>query len=183
MTHSRLFAALAIALSAATASAQSAATMHKALTAEAQRLRTWTADALLINAVKAQNVRKTALADIQKIDTDWKSGKRLGAVTTGACADHLRKLAAEQPYYVEVFITDNQGALVCSNAITSDYWQGDEDKWTRAFAAGKGAVFIDRPRFDESAKANLGGISLPIMDGPAAIGVLTVGVFTDKLPK
>ncbi len=104
-------------------------------------------------------------------------------MTTGACADHLRKLAAEQPYYVEVFITDNQGALVCSNAITSDYWQGDEDKWTRAFASGKGAVFIDRPRFDESAKANLGGISLPIMDGPAAIGVLTVGVFTDKLPK
>ncbi len=50
MTHSRLFAALAIALFAATASAQSAATMHKALTAEAQRLRTWTADALLNTA-------------------------------------------------------------------------------------------------------------------------------------
>jgi hypothetical protein len=179
----RLLAAAVITLSAAAASAQSAATMHKALTAEAQRLRAWTSNALLINAVKAQNGRKTALAEIQRIDAEWRSGKIRGGVTTGECADHLRRLASEQPYYVELFVSDNQGALVCSNAVTSDYWQGDEDKWTRAFAAGKGAVFIDRPRFDESAKSNLGAISLPIMDGSTAIGVLTVGVFTDKLPK
>lgn len=183
MTRLRLLAAVAITLSAATASAQSAASTHKALTAEAQRLRTWTSDPLLITAVKTQNGRKTALAEIQRIDAEWRSGKLRGGVTTGECADHLRRLATEQPYYVEVFVSDNQGALVCSNVVTSDYWQGDEDKWTRAFAAGKGAVFIDRPRFDESAKTNLGGISLPIMDGSNAIGVLTVGVFTDKLPK
>lgn len=38
-----------------------------------------------------------------------------------------------------------EGALVCANAKTSDYWQGDKAKWQRAFAEGKGSVFIDRP--------------------------------------
>jgi hypothetical protein len=163
--------------------AQSATLMHKMLTAESDRLRAWATDGVLISAVKAQNARKVALTEIQKIDEAWKAGSIRKEVTTGACAERLHQLAKQQPYYVELFVSDNQGALVCANAVTSDYWQGDEPKWARAFDKGKGAVFIDRPRYDESAKATLAAISLPMMDGQNAIGVITVNVITEKLPQ
>ena len=76
---------------------------------------------------------------------------------------------------------DNQGAIVCATAKTTDYWQGDEAKWERAYNAGKGDVFIDRPKLDESADARIAQISVPVMDGDRAIGAITVGVVVEKL--
>jgi hypothetical protein len=163
--------------------AQSAGAMHKRLTAESTRLAVWASDKILVDAVKAQNAKAVALADIQKIDEEWRAGKVRGELMKNACADRLRQLANGRSYYVEMFVMDNQGALVCANEPTSDYWQGDEAKWMRAFNEGKGSVFIDRPRYDESAKANLGQISLPVKDGATVVGVITVGVITDRLPK
>lgn len=175
------FAAVML-FSSCVASAPSAGNNDKLLTAESERLRPWADDTLLIASVKAQNARKVTLAAIQQIDVEWRAGTIRQEITTGACADRLRELARQHPYYVEVFVSDDQGALVCANAVTSDYWQGDESKWTRSFNGGKGKVFIDRPRFDESAKATLATISLPIRDGEKTIGVITVGVIAEKLP-
>lgn len=161
--------------------AQSAA-IHKALTTESEKLKVWAADRQLIDAVKRQNAQQTPLAEIQKIDEAWKSGHVKTELTKNACADRLRELAQAGTQYKEIFLTDRQGAIVCANGITSDYWQGDETKWLKAFAEGKGAVFVDRPKYDESAKATLGSISLPVFDGGKAIGVITVGVvITEKL--
>jgi hypothetical protein len=78
---------------------------------------------------------------------------------------------------------DDQGALVCATAKTSDYWQGDEAKWQRAFNGGKGDVFIDRPKFDESAGARIAQISVPVMENGRAIGAVTVGVAIEKLAR
>jgi len=161
--------------SAATHSAQS---IQQELNGYATTVKVWTADKLVIDAVKAQNARKLSLEQIQKDDTLWMAGKNESLVkqmTTGTCADHLRQLAAAAGFG-ETFIMDNQGALVCATEKTSDYWQGDEAKWSRAFASGKGETFIDRLKFDESAKQNLAQVSVPIMDGDHAIGVITAGV-------
>lgn len=178
----RGLAFMVFAVATLTAFGQSAGTAHKALTAESQRLRPWAMDPLLLDAVKAQNRRRVAMAEIRKIDQQWQAGAIRKDVMSGQCADRLRQLAKLRNYYVEIFVTDNQGALVCANVVTSDYWQGDEAKWTKAFNNGRGAEFVDRIRYDESAKATLGGISLPMFDGKNAIGVLTVGVKTEKLP-
>jgi len=97
--------------------------------------------------------------------------------TTGPCADRLRALAAAHPRYGETFVTDANGAIVCATQRTSDYWQGDETKWTRAFSGG---VFIDRPKLDDSAKARLAQISLPVVEGGKTIGVLTVGINVER---
>lgn len=78
---------------------------------------------------------------------------------------------------------DDQGALVCATAKTTDYWQGDEAKWQRAFNDGKGDVFIDRPKFDDSSAQRLAQISVPVLDKGVAIGAITVGVSIDKLQK
>ncbi|HKO57551.1 MAG TPA: PDC sensor domain-containing protein [Thermoanaerobaculia bacterium] len=169
---------------AATALGQSAEAIQKALTTEATSLAAWGTDKAFVDAVKGQNAKRVALAEIKRIDGDWMAGKSddvVRRVTSGPCADRLRALVAAHPGYGEAFVMDDQGALVCANGHTSDYWQGDESKWQRAFKGGKGDVFIDRPRYDDSAKAPLAQISVPVMDGGKAIGAITVGVNVNQI--
>ena len=175
---------MVVMLMAAIASAQSADSMQKKLDAEAVKLKAWAADPALVNAVIAQNNQHLTMAEITKRDEAWMAGKAEGLVkemTIGACADRLRALTASSPIYGETFLMDNQGALVCANMKTSDYWQGDEAKWQRSFNNGKGGVFIDRPRLDESSKEHLAQISLPVSSNGKVIGAITVGIDITKL--
>jgi hypothetical protein len=160
---------------------QSADVMQKALTAESKKLASWASEKVVVEAVKRQNAKSVPIAEVKRIDAEWTAGKadaQVRETTTGACAERLRALAAADARYGETFVTDANGAIVCATQRTSDYWQGDESKWTRAFEHG---VFIDRPKLDESAKARLAQISLPVTENGKTIGVLTVGVNVDKL--
>jgi hypothetical protein len=164
--------------------AQSAQMTQKLLDTEGAKLRAWGSDRTLIAFVKNQNAQHVPIAKIKAVDAGWsadKNGPIVRQVTTGPCADYLRKLVAGNAAYGETFLMDDQGALVCGTQRTSDYWQGDEPKWQRAFNEGKGAVFIDRPRFDDSSSRNLAQISIPVMENGRAIGVITIGVTIDKL--
>jgi hypothetical protein len=76
---------------------------------------------------------------------------------------------------------DNQGANVAMTNKTSDYWQGDEAKFTDSFKNGVGAIHISTVEFDESAQAYLVQVSVPVMEGGKAIGALTIGVNIDEL--
>ena len=78
---------------------------------------------------------------------------------------------------------DNQGANVAMTNKTSDYWQGDEDKFTNAYKGGAGGVDISKSKFDDSAKAYLVQISVPVVDGGTVIGALCVGINLDELEK
>ena len=172
----RVVAALLFVLTPVLSSAQSADVMQKSLTAEATKLAAWASEKAIVDAVKRQNAKAIPLAEIKRIDAEWIAGKadaHVREATTGACADRLRALVASDAKYGETFVTDANGAIVCATQRTSDYWQGDETKWTKAFKEG---VFIDRPKLDESAKARLAQISLPVVENGKTIGVLTVGV-------
>lgn len=171
-------ALLACALSAHGQSAE----VQKLLSEEATRLQAWGSDPAIVAAVKAQNAKRVTPAQVKALDEQWAAGTAADLVqqiTTGACADHLRSLAGAA--HGETFVMDDQGALVCATAKTSDYWQGDEAKWQRAFNDGKGGVFIDRPKFDDSSAQRLAQISVPVMDEGVAIGAITVGVSIEKL--
>lgn len=166
--------------------AQSAGTVQKLLADEAARLQAWGSDPAIVAAVKAQNAKRVTLAQVKSLDEQWAAGKAetlVKQVTTGTCADHLRKLVAGNAGYGETFLMDDQGALVCATAKTTDYWQGDEAKWQRAYSDGKGEVFIDRPKFDDSSSQRLAQISVPVLDNGAAIGAITIGISVDKLQK
>jgi hypothetical protein len=165
--------------------AQSASALHGALTAEAKRLEVWGRDAAVLEAVRRQNSVPATLDAIQRIDLQWVTGKHEALkkeTTSNPCAERLRQLMIEG-VHDEAFVTDQRGAIVCAAEVTSDYWQGDEPKFTNAFKGGRGAVFIDRPRYDESVKGNVAHISVPVMDGANAIGVLVVGVRADKIAR
>ena len=78
---------------------------------------------------------------------------------------------------------DKQGNIVAESDKTSDYWQGDEDKFIKSFAQGKGAVFIDEPVFDESSERYVVQVSVPVLEPVTkkAIGAVTVGIDLDIL--
>jgi len=153
----------------------------------AQEVQPWLADAVVIDAIKAANDRHATLtkAEIEALDQQWRkeaeagSGPLLDKVLGSDLSAYLSERKAEMDGTVsELFVMDNRGLTVGLSDVTTDYWQGDEDKWQKTFLAGPGAVFVDEVGFDDSAESFLSQISRTIVD-PAtgdAIGAITVGV-------
>ena len=153
--------------------------------AEVEHVRAWAKDPAIVGAVRDQNALKVPLSRVRSIDIAWLSGTedqaRVQALLKNPCAKALQGFTAGRPGYREAFVMDGQGALVATTRKTSDYWQGDEDKWRLSFAEGRGAVYTSEPKLDESVGVRLIHISVPVMDDGKAIGVLTAGVDADAL--
>ncbi|MEP0701455.1 MAG: hypothetical protein ABJC67_08925, partial [Lentilitoribacter sp.] len=78
----------------------------------------------------------------------------------------------------EIFVMDALGLNVAASDVTSDYWQGDEAKYSESYGAGPGAVFVDAVEFDESAQSYQGQVSVSLTD-PATgevVGAMTIGL-------
>lgn len=134
----------------------------------------------VVQAVKEQNAKGVTLAKIQETDKAWMDAKEptafMKSLASNAAALALAKIEKSKPYLVEFILTDNQGANVAMTGMTSDYWQGDEPKFTNAYANGKGDVYIARPQKDKSTGEVISQVSVPVMSDGKAIGTLTVGV-------
>lgn len=105
------------------------------------------------------------------------------ALMDNECGKYLRKIQASAPYYAEIFVMDNLGANVAMSDKTSDYWQGDEAKFIKSYNDGKGAVFVDDVKFDDSTQDYLVQVSVPVKDGDKVIGAITFGISVDKIDK
>ena len=75
---------------------------------------------------------------------------------------------------------DNKGLNVAQTDPTSDYMQGDEDKWQKTFSAGPWTTFIDKPEEADGKKTVQ--VSTTLMDNDVAIGAMTVSLDLDKVP-
>ncbi len=122
----------------------------------------------IIRAVEQQNSGALTLAEIQQRDETWKNADgNLNAlireVTQNDVARYFQRRVENNSAIDEVFLTDNQGANVAAYPPTSDYWQGDEEKWTASYNRGQGAVFIGPLEFDESTQKTQVQISAPVM--------------------
>jgi len=142
-------------------------------------------DPVIVQAVKDENAKGKTLAQIQEKDTQWKAYAGLAdymkAIMDSECGKHIREIQGSTPYYGEIFVMDNQGANVAMTDKTSDYWQGDEDKFQKSFANGAGAIFVDDVKFDDSTQSYQVQVSVPVMDGDKAIGAITFGIDVDKI--
>lgn len=146
---------------------------------------TWATNPVLIEAIKKQNARNVSLAEIKKLDEKWRATSGLGQFMVpyldNPAVEELARLEEAAGYVMESFVMDNQGAIVAATTKTSDFWQGDEDKFTESFKDGKGAVHIGEVEFDNSAQAYLVQVSIPVMDGGKAIGAITIGIDIDGM--
>lgn len=142
-------------------------------------------DPVIVQAVRDENAKKKTLEQVKQLDEAWIKVKGISetmkAIMDNACSRHLRQIQKEEKIYSEIFVMDNLGANVCMSNKTTDYWQGDEDKWGKTFNNGKGAVFIDKVKFDESSQAYLVQVSVPVKDGGLVIGTITAGVDIDRV--
>lgn len=140
------------------------------------------ADPELLKAIVAKDQVVESPADIRRIDEEWRRNTRYPlrkSVTSGACADRLRKLVQDDKLVVEAFLMDERGGLVCSTIETTDYWQGDEPKWLRTYRDGT-QVFVDDPALDPSTGTFAVQLSRLVSDGRRKVGALTV---TLKIPR
>ncbi len=153
---------------------------------------TWAADPAIVAAIRAQNDQTAGLAqqDIDSLDQTWQQevGKgthpTIDTVLTNPVSDMLRARVAESDGVVtEVFIMDARGLNVASSAVTSDYWQGDEAKFSQSFGRGAGAVHVGEIEFDDSTQTYQGQVSVAVTDPDSGlpIGAITVGLNAEML--
>ncbi len=152
---------------------------------EAEKILKWSKDETLIEAVRRQNRSAMTMEDILKIDHDWNSGSVSEdfskSLITNACAVRLKELLKAVAGGMEALVMDQQGALVCSTVKTTDYYQGDETKWSDAIKAKEGTIAVEKRQYDESSKATLQHVSTPIVFEGKNIGVVSVGININKL--
>ncbi len=156
------------------------------------KFKVWISDPLVVNAIRSQNKANTGLtqSDIDALDKTWRAeiGARakpmINRVLERPASKKLRGFRNEgEGLFTEIFVMDNQGLNVAQSDATSDYWQGDEAKWTKTFRVGPDAVFIDEVEFDDSTQTFQSQVSLAIADpdNGAVIGAITIGVNVELL--
>lgn len=149
-------------------------------------LRAKLADPMVTAALTGANASNATLSpnDILTLDGQWRAevGKEstlIKGVAENPTSALLRDLvSASGGKVTEVILMDAQGLNVAVSDVTSDYWQGDEDKYTQTYAMGPAAVHVSEVEFDESSQTYQAQVSFTITD-PAtglAIGAATFGL-------
>lgn len=144
-------------------------------------------DAIIVKAVKAENAKGKTLDQVKEQDKKWRDTPGIAdfmkALMESECGKHLLDIQKSKPYFAEIFVMDNLGGNVAMTDKTSDYWQGDEDKFTKSYNGGKGGIHISDVEFDDSTQAYLVQVSVPVKDGAKVIGAITFGVDVDQIEK
>lgn len=158
------------------------------LTALAQgKLREIAQNPVLVAAIAAQNQASAGYdaAKIDELDKQWRaevdaaSKPMIDATLGNEASKYLAGVQAESAgLFTEIFATDAVGLNVAQSTVTSDYWQGDEDKFTLSFGAGADAVALGEVEQDESTQTFQSQVSITVTDPAtgAPIGSITAGV-------
>jgi hypothetical protein len=157
-------------------------------------LRGWAHHPTVVTAVQAQNQQNERLGpdDIAALDWKWRSETAspskpmIQALMANALSSFLMlKKRAGGGLYTEIIVMDNKGLNVGQSDATSDYWQGDEDKWQKTYLVGPNAVHISEISRDKSTRRLQSQISLTVVDPVTkkSIGAITVGVDVSRLPR
>ncbi|MBW2645807.1 MAG: cache domain-containing protein, partial [Deltaproteobacteria bacterium] len=137
--------------------------------------------------IKKANIKYLAkdtteiIAELKQIDPLWVAATEndplIKPLLENNVAQRLKFYQSTNPKkYAEIIATDSHGALIAATGKTSDYYQGDELWWNKAFNGGQGATYAGNIHFDESTNLYAFDIAIPVMDelNQHAIGVIKV---------
>jgi hypothetical protein len=166
-------------------SAMDQAAAEKMLT---ERINEWLLTPTVIDAVKAQNAvtRSYDQARVDAHDKAWKIDDvtLLGKVMESKLSEYLKEVVKKSDgLYTEIIIMDAKGLNVGLSNKTSDFWQGDEDKFTKTFLVGLGAVHLGEVEMDESSHVYALQLSVTLGDKGIPIGAATIGLNADRVPE
>ena len=147
-----------------------------------------------ILSVTSSNKRHAGVqqAEIDKLDEAWKSEAKsddqplIAEILSSPLSSYLLYTQAKSAgLFTEIFIMDKFGLNVGQSSVTSDYWQGDEDKFQKTFQVGPDAVFIDEPEYHDETKTWRVQVNLTIVDpaSKAAIGAATAEINLTELQR
>jgi signal transduction histidine kinase len=140
------------------------------------------------NRLHKNKSTESAMAEITALDEEWKSvpniNDKIRPYLSNAVSQYLKNfLELRSDKYTEIFVTDELGALVGATGKTTDFYQGDEDWWTRAFNRGNGRNVVQGIEFDESTQVKSIAIAVPVREpvSKTVIGVLKMVLRADYL--
>jgi hypothetical protein len=149
-------------------------------------IRDWANDPVIVNAIIAQNTTTAAYdqAKISELDALWTAQMGMSGVPLidevlqNPASDFLRaRMAASGGTISEVFVMDARGLNVAAAKATSDYWQGDEAKFSETYPKGPTAIHFGDVELDPSSGEVQAQVSLSIVDATGAVvGAMTVGI-------
>ncbi len=138
------------------------------------------------SALRAANATNQSLDEATILDKDnlWRG--QIGTASTPdidkvmqmPASEELRKFVQESNGSVlEIIVMDNRGLNAAMSGITSDFWQGDEDKFQQTYLKGADAVHISEAEFDDSTQTYVVQVSFVVTDAAGqAIGAATFGL-------
>ncbi|MBD1388988.1 transporter substrate-binding domain-containing protein [Neiella sp. HB171785] len=150
-----------------------------------EHLNSWIKAPVVIDTVKQQNARNSylSLSQVNALEQQWQRKRpSLEAhgqlLKTNLLSEYFQQVKRQSGgLYNEIIAMDRNGLVIAMSDLTTDLWQGDEDKFTQTFNAGPDALFIDHLRYDESTHKFQVQFSITLSDeNQTAIGALTVGV-------
>jgi len=164
---------------------------HTILDLYLNRFADWTTQPLLHDSVIQQNAAHASLGlpGILLLDQQWISELQQPQrpLIDGLLAHPASRWLSEQQQasdglITEIMLTDRFGLNVAISEVTSDYWQGDEEKFAGSFFAESDQPVVGPLEYDESTRLFQVHISTRLRDPRTgeAIGVLIVGVDIER---
>jgi hypothetical protein len=150
-------------------------------------LREWASHPTIVGSVRAQNQNNRGMSpeQIATLDRRWRSEvaspskPMVQALMANVLSSFLSlKKRRSNGLITEIIVMDEHGLNAGLSDMTTDYWQGDEDKWRKTYLEGPGSIHISRIMRDESTGHLQSQLSLPVVDPDSgkAIGAVTIGI-------
>lgn len=123
--------------------------------------------------------------DLVSLDLAWRAevgravAPTISPILESTVAQDLRNLTEQHAGTItEIILMDNRGMNVAISHLTSDFWQGDEEKYLMTFPLGARATHLSEIEFDESTQVYQLQASFTVTDTASGlpIGAVTVGL-------
>ncbi|MGN5002314.1 substrate-binding periplasmic protein [Aeromonas sp. 82P] len=159
----------------------------------------------LINTLKLANLKNKhiKIEAILQRDQLWRSMVENNSfapswitnILNSTISRSLKGLTIQTPYITEIMLTDERGVLTAASNLTSDYWQGDEEKIIETlkmaneyrhinslgrFDQSNNRFKMPSIEFDASSKLFLCRLNYPVWYKGQVIGVLSFGINVEK---
>ena len=113
---------------------------------------------IVVRSIQIQNKNHENLKqnDINDLDQEWRRQTKvenqplISSLLNRPLSAYLTRIQAHSGgIFTEIFVMDNKGLNVGQSSMSSDFWQGDEDKWQKTYLKSANQKFIDEPEFNE----------------------------------
>jgi hypothetical protein len=148
-------------------------------------------NSIVVKAIEEQNAKfgDVSEMDMRVLDETYRAEVAQGdfqmvkALMAKSVSRYLKsKQDDSQGTIIEFFVTDNHGLNVGQSIVTTDYWQGDEDKFLKTFARESRDIYISGAERDESTQLLETQASFVVTNEEGKpIGMATVTIAIDAL--